>query len=239
MTQISYESKVAKRMNTIEDFQQQKSETVYAIKNANRVGPVSANSVKQRILPATDFRRFYDRGDLPVAVEHTSAGNKILWKAEIDKLDFHHYLPIFFEGLREKKHPYAFLAREGVQNLLDHGRERVLPVIPQLILPLHQALETRDPEVICVVLNTIQFLVVSNEYAGPALVPYYRQLLPVLNIFYSKNINSGDQIYYAQRKRINLGDLIQETLELLERKGGPDAFLNIKYMIPVYQSCVL
>lgn len=79
----------------------------------------------------------------------------------------------------------------------------------------------------------------SNEYAGPALVPYYRQLLPVMNIFYNKNVNIGDQIYYAQRKRQNLGDLIQETLELLEKKGGPDAFLNIKFMVPQYQSCVL
>ena len=75
---------------------------------------MSANSTKIRVLPSTDFRRFYDRGDLPVAIEHTAAGNRILWKAEIQKLDFHHYLPIFFEGLREKAHPYAFLAREGV-----------------------------------------------------------------------------------------------------------------------------
>ena len=42
-----------------------------------------------------------------------------------------------------------------------------------------------------------------------------------------------------QRKRINLGDLIGETLELLEQTGGEDAFINIKYMIPTYESCVL
>lgn len=53
-------------------------------------------------MPPTDFRMFYDRGDLPVAIEHTAAGNKILWKAEIPALDLHHYLPIFVEGLREK-----------------------------------------------------------------------------------------------------------------------------------------
>lgn len=41
----------------------------------------------------------------------------------------------------------------------------------------------------------------SNDYAGPALVPYYRQLLPVLNIFYAHNKNLGDGVYYAQRKR--------------------------------------
>ncbi len=32
-------------------------------------------------------------------------GNRIQWKVEIEKLDFHHYLPIFFDGLREKEEP--------------------------------------------------------------------------------------------------------------------------------------
>lgn len=49
----------------------------------------------------------------------------------------------------------------------------------------------------------------------------------------------GDKIEYDQRKRLNLGDLISETLELLEQTGGEDAFINIKYMIPTYESCVL
>jgi len=74
---------------------------------------------------------------------------------------------------------------------------------------------------------------------GEALVPYYRQILPVLNLFKTKNINMGDGIYYAQRKAQNLGDLIQQTLEILEQAGGSDAFINIKYMIPTYESCVI
>lgn len=95
-----------------------------------REGPSSSCPTKIRSLPPTDFRKFYDRGDLPVAIEHSSAGNKIIWKAELDSLDYHHYLPIFVEGLRETQHPYAFLAREGVHNLLEQGKNRVLPVIP-------------------------------------------------------------------------------------------------------------
>lgn len=74
---------------------------------------------------------------------------------------------------------------------------------------------------------------------GEALVPYYRQILPVLNLFKNKNANNGDAIEYAQRKRLNMGDLIEETLQLLEMEGGEDAFINIKYMIPTYESCVL
>jgi len=74
---------------------------------------------------------------------------------------------------------------------------------------------------------------------GEALVPYYRQILPIFNIYKNKNINLGDVIDYSQRKKLTLGDLIQETLELFEQTGGEDAFINIKYMIPTYESCVL
>lgn len=52
-------------------------------------------------------------------------------------------------------------------------------------------------------------------------------------------VNLGDQIDYSQRKRENIGDLIDETLELMELHGGEDAFINIKYMIPTYESAVL
>ena len=52
-------------------------------------------------------------------------------------------------------------------------------------------------------------------------------------------INACLGIDYSQQKRENIGDLIQETLEAFERHGGPDAFINIKYMVPTYESCLL
>ena len=60
-----------------------------------------------------------------------------------------------------------------------------------------------------------------------------------MNLFKTKNLNQGDQIDYSQRKGQNLGDIIVQTLELFEVHGGDDAFINIKYMIPTYESCVL
>jgi len=60
-----------------------------------------------------------------------------------------------------------------------------------------------------------------------------------MNLFKTKNSNIGDKIDYSQRKCLNLGDLIQQTLELFEMHGGEDAFINIKYMVPTYESCVL
>jgi hypothetical protein len=67
--------------------------------------PPKAGATKKRAIINTEFRRFYDRGDLPIQISHSGAGNKIAWKAEIKELDYHHYLPIFFDGLREKQDP--------------------------------------------------------------------------------------------------------------------------------------
>jgi hypothetical protein len=204
------------------------------------VGPPKAGAFTKRANPPnTEFRRFYERGDLPIAINHQASGNMISWKVEPELLDYHHYLPIFFDGLREREEPYRFLAIEGTFNLLNKGGSKILPVIPQLIIPIKTALNTRDPDVIAAVLKVLQELVVSGDMIGEALVPYYRQILPVLNIFKQCNVNIGDKIDYGQRKRGTLGDLVSETLEVFEKHGGEDAFINIKYMIPTYESCVL
>ena len=94
-----------------------------------------ANANKRRAIPSSEFRRFYDRGDLPIQIEHGTP-NKIAWKIEVTKLDYHHYLPIFMEGIREMQDPYRFLAVQGVYDLLANGEAKVLPVIPQLIIPI-------------------------------------------------------------------------------------------------------
>mmetsp|Transcript_93870 Transcript_93870/g.210327 ORF Transcript_93870/g.210327 Transcript_93870/m.210327 type:complete len:302 (-) Transcript_93870:163-1068(-) len=202
-------------------------------------GPPAAGSTAPRKIPRTEFRRFYDRGDLPIQIFHGAVGGKIAWKVDIEKLDYHHYLPIFFDGIREKEEPYRFFAVQGVHDMLEKGGSKVLPVVPQLIIPIKTALNTRDPEIIATTLKILQNLVLSGDMIGEALVPYYRQILPVFSIYKNRNANLGDGMDYSQRKRQNLGDLIEETLALLEVHGGEDAFINIKYMIPVYESVVL
>eukprot|EP00056_Hartaetosiga_gracilis_P001439 m.44923 g.44923 ORF g.44923 m.44923 type:complete len:247 (+) comp10642_c0_seq2:159-899(+) len=189
----------------------------------------------------TQFRFFYERGDFPIALGCDTKGNIIKWKVkDISKLDYHHYLPMFFDGLCETQHPYDFFAEQGVKDLLAvGGAQKILPVIPQLIIPIKSALNTRNPVVVARTLKILQQLVHSGPMIGEAMVPYYRQILPILNIFKNRNSNLGDTIAYNQKNRMNIGDLIQETLEAFEVTGGPDAFINIKYMIPTYESCVL
>eukprot|EP00201_Polytomella_parva_P016463 CAMPEP_0175058368 /NCGR_PEP_ID=MMETSP0052_2-20121109/11810_1 /TAXON_ID=51329 ORGANISM="Polytomella parva, Strain SAG 63-3" /NCGR_SAMPLE_ID=MMETSP0052_2 /ASSEMBLY_ACC=CAM_ASM_000194 /LENGTH=306 /DNA_ID=CAMNT_0016323743 /DNA_START=42 /DNA_END=962 /DNA_ORIENTATION=+ len=201
--------------------------------------PPSAGAYRRRDNPPnTAFRRFYERGDLPIAIDHRGTKNVIAWKVEIEKLDYHHYLPIFFDGIREIQEPYRFLAVKGVEDMLKAGGSKILPVIPQLIIPIKTALNTRDHTVMCITLQLLQQLVSSADLVGEALVPYYRQVLPIFNLYKNKNKNLGDKIDYGQKNYDCLGELIADTLALFEQRGGDDAFINIKYMVPTYESCV-
>lgn len=80
-----------------------------------------------RTVDSTLFKKYYDRGDLPIAVNSQGAIRKVFlficlydevlkvqWKLEPELLDYHLYLPIFFEGLRESTEPYKFLAHKGI-----------------------------------------------------------------------------------------------------------------------------
>jgi len=177
-------------------------------KEVPKIQAPKAGAKSRRQIAPSEFRRFYDRGDLPIAIEH-SQKNTIYWKVDVMQLDYHHYLPIFFEGIREKMDPYRFLSVQGVFDMLEKGGPKVLPVIPQLIIPIKTALNTRDPEIVAITLKILQDLVKCSDTIGEALVPYYRQILPVMNLFKNNNTNIGDKIYYSQRKGQNLGDLIQ------------------------------
>ena len=41
-----------------------------------------AGAINRRYIPVSEFRLFYDRGDLPVTVEHLGPQNKINWKVD-------------------------------------------------------------------------------------------------------------------------------------------------------------
>ncbi|XP_033967100.1 parkin coregulated gene protein isoform X3 [Pseudochaenichthys georgianus] len=192
-------------------------------------------TMKNSVTGPVDMPRNMERKTQGFTVKATMKNSVV----DIEKLDYHHYLPLFFNGLCETVHPYEFFAHQGVHDMLEHGGTKILPVIPQLIIPIKNALNTRNRQVICNTLKTLQQLVMSGGMVGEALVPYFRQILPIFNIFKNMKINSGDGIVYGQQQRQNIGELIQETLEMFERYGGKDAFINIKYMVPTYQSCMI
>jgi hypothetical protein len=69
-------------------------------KKSFQAPPPKSGAFEKRDVPASEFRRYYDRGDLPIRVDHQSSLLKLVWKVSAESLDYHHYLPIFFDGCR-------------------------------------------------------------------------------------------------------------------------------------------
>lgn len=93
----------------------------------------------------TSFRMHYERGDLPLRLEYFAGGARILWTMDLNKLNYHLYLPLFFDGLSEAEHPYNLYARQGVRDLINFGRDKIYPVIPQLIVPIKRTCSDYPP----------------------------------------------------------------------------------------------
>ncbi|EER13149.1 hypothetical protein Pmar_PMAR020738, partial [Perkinsus marinus ATCC 50983] len=54
--------------------------------------------------PATQFKRMYERGDMPFVIKH-GAKCYLDWRVSPSKLDYQHFLPVFVDGTREKSEP--------------------------------------------------------------------------------------------------------------------------------------
>ncbi len=191
-------------------------------------------------VPASLLPRRYTRGELPCTVEHRSSGLALSWMCPLHNLDYEHYLPIFMDGVRCTDNPHKFIARQGVYELIEDARgntSRILDCLHLVILPIRYALSTKNPDVILSIINIIKQLCSVHPNIGPHLIPHYRQILGILNLFYCKGgKNLGDAMDYQQFRSDDLVVPIAECLEIMERTGGQDAFVNIKFMVPTYTS---
>ncbi|KAG1706078.1 hypothetical protein DVH05_002639 [Phytophthora capsici] len=204
--------------------------------------PPLAGAFKKRGAPASMFPQAYARNELPIMIEGGKGGGKsgLRWTSPMEDLDFNKYFPLFVDGMREKSFPFSFLAREGAFQLAAFAQRhpsKLVDCLHRVIPALRTNLETRDDGALRDALLLLQ-QITQTTGVGPLLVPYYRQVLPILNLFKSKRRNLGDEIDFRQQRAQDLGEVIIETLEMLERTGGDDAFVNIKYMVPTYESAL-
>jgi len=207
-------------------------------KNTRVIPPQKINIYKSRWQKQTLFYTFNKRGDIPaVRTGAYKGGNKnfpVRWNCNVDDMDYCYFLPIFIDGLADKDNELRLFAQYGAMDLIARNPHKVLPVLPKLILPFKRAFFTRNKKVIIAALTVIQHMVSLGPCVGIALVPYYRQLLFACNLYKNANVNLGEGV--DRYKRIS--DVIEETLNMMERCGGPNAFINIKYMVPTYESAV-
>ncbi|KAI8422183.1 hypothetical protein MSG28_006091 [Choristoneura fumiferana] len=86
-------------------------------KNTRVIPPKKSGLFDLKPLKPSMFRRSYSRGEFPVTIEFTNFGKRLSWKVPIEKLDFHHYLPMFFDGMGRSSVPVQLHCRTGHQRL--------------------------------------------------------------------------------------------------------------------------
>ena len=168
----------------------------------------------------TNFGFVYSAGGIPCRIEHGGVNLKLNWSIPIEKLDYDPILITCFEGLLETEHPYNFVGKQCIRELLaaEGAKEKVEPILSKLIGPLKDAIKCDNPEIFGEAMNDLQIL---SNMVKDKLNKYVHFFLQNLN---KKSFNPK----YKER--------VFEVLKTLEENGGPDVFKEIKRKIPTYTS---
>ena len=189
----------------------------------------------------TMFRTQYERGSLPAQIVH-GALPKILWRVSAGAIDVARMLPLFIEGMREKRDPYRFVAVKGAADLVRTASvESILTCLPESMVMLKKALAEQHKDTMAEAVKLIIALTEKDEKIAKAMIPYYRLILGTLFLFRGSQRCTYDRVDFAELKRDGrmVGELIEDALNALEKTGGEEAFQVIKYCIPTWERCDL
>uniref|UniRef100_A0A1I7XJS8 TAF6_C domain-containing protein n=1 Tax=Heterorhabditis bacteriophora TaxID=37862 RepID=A0A1I7XJS8_HETBA len=173
------------------------------------------------------------RGDLPVHLNHSGAPGErpksLQWFKEPEQMEatcIAQLLSKFALGL-------PLLDQRATSDLLTAVKnpDTIHGTIFTLVRGIRSALYTSDVNKHKTVLRLLSQLSMMGS-CGPALVPFYRQMLPPLR----KTRHCGLQPDVSYDRGKLLSEVVENTLNDLERTGGSNAYVNIKYIIPTYDS---
>jgi hypothetical protein len=148
------------------------------------------------------------------------------------------------EGLRELELAYHLLAVHGATELVEHlssapDPHALLPVVPQLVAPLKTALSTRQPLVVSAALKLLQQIASTSPRAAAALLPGLPSLLPLVALWVGATATSvarDGEMEWAQHRRVNLGVLAEELLEIVARACGPEGARLVRSFVPTFST---
>ncbi|XP_055494282.1 PACRG-like protein isoform X2 [Leucoraja erinacea] len=187
---------------------------------SDRLNPKTINAFGNPLSEKSAFATAYAKREIPCRLVHGSVSHKLQWEQPPETISFDPVLIILAEGLRETKHPYTFVAKEGFKELLEveDAAEKAIPLVPKVIPKLKAALTHSDVEVFE---RGLHGLVQLSAVVGPAVNDHLKHLLTSL----SKGLMDK-----------NLKQLITDALQRLELHGGKDCLVIIKSKIPTYCS---
>ncbi|RLN58310.1 hypothetical protein BBJ29_002483 [Phytophthora kernoviae] len=167
-----------------------------------------------------NFSSAYDSGSIPCRINHGSIRHTLQWTKDPNALSFDPLLITCVEGFLEMEHPFVFLARTMFRELLklEDAREKTLPILVQIIMPLRNALMSKDDETFLMALEATRLL--SDLMEGE------------MNIYLSKLTQQIHRKLLTKQLRSE----VEDTLGVLESNGGKEALSIIRSKIPTYAS---
>ncbi|KAL3669243.1 hypothetical protein V7S43_005626 [Phytophthora oleae] len=168
----------------------------------------------------TNFSSAYDSGSIPCRINHGGIRNALQWTKDPNTVSYDPLLITCVEGFLETEHPFVFLARATFRELmkLEDAREKTLPILAQVIVPLRGALMTKDDDTFLMALEAIRLL--SELIEGD------------MNIYLPKLAQQIHRKLLTKQLRAD----VEDTLGVLESNGGKEALAIIRSKIPTYAS---
>ncbi|XP_003364780.1 PACRG-like protein isoform X1 [Equus przewalskii] len=187
---------------------------------SDKLNPKTINPFGEQSRTPSAFAAIYSKGGIPCRLVHGSVKHRLQWECPPENLPFDPLLITLAEGLRETKHPYTFVSKEGFRELLlvQGAADKAVPLLPRLIPVLKAALAHSDDEVFERGLNA---LVQLSVVVGPSLNDHLKHLLTSL----SKRLRDK-----------KFKEPITSALQKLEQHGGSGSLIIIKAKIPTYCS---
>ncbi|KAF3825307.1 hypothetical protein GH733_005941, partial [Mirounga leonina] len=147
---------------------------------SDKLNPKTINPFGEQSRAPSAFAAIYSKGGIPCRLVHGSVKHRLQWECPPENLPFDPLLITLAEGLRETKHPYTFVSKEGFRELLlvQGAPEKAVPLLPRLIPALKAALVHLDDEVFARGLNA---LVQLSVVVGPSLNDHLKHLLTSLS----------------------------------------------------------
>eukprot|EP00667_Euglena_gracilis_P018908 EG_transcript_20165 len=178
-----------------------------------------ANPFATKAKHRTPFGEAVQEGNLPFHIQHKARDMALSWTVPIENANFERLLPLCFDGLREKQHPYNFLAKQAVEEMLEveGAAQRVTPLLPVLLPSLKAAMGEGNAELTQTCLRIFGRL---SDLAGPALDTHLNPFLTTLN-----------RMLTDRKTRQVVEDLLSRFLQ----NGGPEVPKLIKSKVPTFQ----
>ncbi|CAD8194015.1 unnamed protein product [Paramecium octaurelia] len=169
------------------------------------------------------FAYVYEAGGIPCKINYNTQGNmKIQWiqDVNIQTIPYDPVLVTCFNGLLEDVHPYLAIATTAIQFMLQNeaAQEKIIQVLPKLVLPLRSALSSKSDKVFG---SALQILKSLSNVVGSHLNKYLKLFLV--------------PIWQRQNHSV-VGEQIRLVLSVLEYNGGSEVFQIIKQKIPTYSN---